>query len=141
MEIGTDIVKRIALGVSAIIGLAVVFMVQHIDLLGEITATKYSSGLHFTVNRMLRIFFNDACMLLFIHALFHDRNVLRLAIYIQVIDLFVLFPLYLALKLPFEGASELSSPFLSQLHRLIVNPTLMILLIPAVYYQKFIQKR
>ena len=141
MEIRNNVTIRVILGVIALAGLAVVFMVQRLDLFALLSGRQFSAELHFAINRTLRIFFNDAFMLLFIYALFADRKVIRLAVGIQILDLFVLFPIYLGLKLSLEGASELSSPFLSQFHRLIVNPTLMILLIPAVYYQKIIQEK
>ncbi|HYF67677.1 MAG TPA: hypothetical protein VD884_06055 [Ohtaekwangia sp.] len=141
MEIRNNVKMRVLLGISAVAGLAAVFMVQRLDMFALISGRQFNDELHFAVNRTLRIFFNDAFMLLFIYALFADRKVIRLAVGIQILDLFVLFPIYLGLKFSFEGASELSSPFLSQFHRLIVNPTLMILLIPAVYYQKIIQEK
>jgi exosortase F-associated protein len=75
-------------------------------------------------------------MLLIIHALFRDPSVTRLAWYIQLVDTLILLPIYLIIKLTYEGDTELSIPLLSQLHRLIVNPTLMVLLIPAVYYYR-----
>ena len=79
-------------------------------------------------------------MLLILWAWFKDPFVTRLAIWIQLIDVFILLPVYLYFKLSMEGISEISMPVLSQLHRLIVNPTLMILLIPAVYFQKYSQR-
>jgi exosortase F-associated protein len=75
-------------------------------------------------------------MLLFIHSLFRDPSVTRLAWYVQLTDTLILLPVYLFVKLYYEGDAEISMPLLSQLHRLIVNPTLMVLLIPAVYYQR-----
>nr|WP_262899620.1 exosortase F system-associated protein [Chryseosolibacter histidini] len=96
--------------------------------------------MHFSINRLARIFLNDIFMLLVLYALFADTRILKLALWVQVIDLLVLLPLYLVVKLSLEGDSEISSPFLSQFHRLIVNPTLMILIIPAVYYQRLARK-
>jgi hypothetical protein len=63
-----------------------------------------------------------------------------LAVFIQLIDLVVLLPIYLLIKLAMEGDEEISSPLLSQFHRLIVNPTLMILLLPAIYFQRQIKR-
>ncbi|MFN7791875.1 MAG: hypothetical protein ACK5NM_04935, partial [Cyclobacteriaceae bacterium] len=83
---------------------------------------------------------NDFFMLLLLAGWFRSRSVLQLAFAVQLIDFFLLLPVYLLVKLNLEGDVEISSPLLSQFHRLIVNPTLMILLIPAVYFQRFIKK-
>ena len=137
MEITGERIQRIGHGMVALIGLALIYLFQYTDFLFLTTGQTFEPQYHFVTNRMVRIFVNDTFMLLLIYALFQDRRVVKLALYVQVIDLVVLFPLYLLLKLPAEGASELSSPFLAQFHRLIVNPTLMLLLIGGIYYQKF----
>jgi exosortase F-associated protein len=77
---------------------------------------------------------NDLCMLLIIHVWFTSKAITKLAWRVMLVDSLLLLPLYLALKLGLEGDSEISSPLLSQLHRVIVNPTLMILIIPGVYF-------
>lgn len=133
--------NRVIAGAAGVSGLALVFLFQRLDVLAFLTGVQGSPDLHFGVNRFIRIFLNDAFMLLVLYALFCDIRVLRLAIWIQLIDLFLLFPVYLAFKLTLEGASEISSPFLSQLHRLIVHPTLLILLIPAIYYQRLVANK
>ena len=120
----------------AIFGLALVFLFQNADILDLCSACTLHPYTHFVVRKTLRVLLNDTFMLLFIHALFRDHSVTRLALYIQMIDTLVLLPIYLVIKLSFEGDVEISMPLLSQLHRLIVNPTLMVLLIPAVYYQR-----
>jgi exosortase F-associated protein len=140
LEPGTAIIKRIAAGAIGVAGLALVFVLQRTDVLELVTDHRFSAEIHFTVNRFSRILFNDAFMLMVLYGLFSDTKILKLALWIQLIDLFILFPVYLLAKLLWEGDAEISSPFLSQFHRLIVNPTLMILLIPAVYYQKFTQR-
>lgn len=121
---------------AAIGGLAFIFLFQSIDVLSFCRSCSFHPYTHFVVKKSLRVILNDTCMLLLIHALFRDPAVTRLAWYIQLVDTLILLPLYLFVKLYFEGDSEISSPLLSQLHRLIVNPTLMVLLIPAVYYQR-----
>jgi exosortase F-associated protein len=128
--------QRIAYSSIALAGLAGIYVFQYTDFLLLVSGHHFSPEFHFISNRMVRIFVNDSCMLALIYAIFHDVKVVRLAFYVQVIDLLVLFPLYLIMKLPAEGVSEISSPFLAQIHRLIINPTLMILLIAGVYYQK-----
>jgi exosortase F-associated protein len=131
---------RIGASAIGLAGLAVIYLFQYTDFLFLITGRTFSEEYHFIFNRTIRILVNDSCMLLLIYAIFSDQKALKLAFYVQLIDLFVLFPIYLVLKLSTEGASELSSPFLSQFHRLIVNPTLMILLVPAIFYQRIASK-
>jgi exosortase F-associated protein len=128
------------LGPLAVVGLAVVYLFQYTDFLYLISGKAYSPEYHFIVNRLARILVNDTCMLILIYALFMDRQILKLTVAIELIDVLVLFPIYLSLKLPSEGVAEISSPMLSQFHRLIVNPTIMILLIPAIYYQRITRK-
>jgi exosortase F-associated protein len=133
--------SRIFICFLGLSGIVLVFVFQQSDILLLVTGKLYSANQHFTINRIARIFFNDAFMLVFLYGLFANKQVLRLAVIIQIIDLFVLLPLYLIIKLQMEGESEISSPFLSQFHRIIVNPTLMILLIPAIFYQKLILQK
>ena len=140
MEITVDWCQRVGYGLLAFTGLAYIYLFQYTDFLLMVSGRHFLPEYHFISNRMVRIFINDSCMLALIYALFREPAIVRLAFYIQLIDLLVLFPLYLLLKIPAEGISELSSPFLSQLHRLIVNPTLMVLLIAGIYYQKMSTK-
>jgi exosortase F-associated protein len=121
----------------AIIGIAFTYIFQDFDFVSN---WGFSENATFAVRKALRVLLNDVFMLLFIGACFKDVKVTRLALAIQLIDSFLLLPGYLILKLTLEGDSEVSIPLLSQLHRLIINPTLMILLIPAVYFQKFTKR-
>jgi exosortase F-associated protein len=121
----------------AVTGLALVFLFQRTDVLDLLCSQcSFHPYTHFVVKKFLRVLLNDTFMLLFIHALFRDPSVTKLAWYIQLVDTLVLLPAYLILKLTYEGDAEISIPLLSQFHRLIVNPTLMVLLIPAVYYHR-----
>ena len=90
----------------------------------------------FSVNRVIRLVLNDTACLVLIRVLFRETKYLRLAGYIFIFELIILLPLYLWVKLTLEGDSEISSPLLSQVHRLIVNPMLMFLLMVAFFYQK-----
>jgi exosortase F-associated protein len=128
--------KRLAMMGIAVVGLAAVYLFQRVDVLNICQGCMFHPYTHFAAKKMLRVLLNDSFMLLFIHALFQDRSVTRLAWYVQLVDTFVLLPVYMIIKLSYEGDAEISIPLLSQLHRLIVNPTLMVLLIPAVYYQR-----
>jgi exosortase F-associated protein len=91
----------------------------------------------FVFNKTLRLIVNDGACLLLIYALFKKKKYLQVAGMVLLIELLVLLPVYFILKYVLEGDSEISSPLLSQLHRLIINPTLMIMLIIAFYYQHY----
>lgn len=90
----------------------------------------------FIVNKTIRLILNDLACLMLIVALFPGRVYMKAAFYLFLIELFVLLPAYFLIKLNMEGPSELSSPLLSHIHRLIVNPLLMFLLIAGFLYQR-----
>jgi exosortase F-associated protein len=90
----------------------------------------------FVVNKLIRFLINDSICIFFIYILFKEKRYLTVAFYLFLIELFIVLPFYFWIKLSTEGDSELSSPLLSQIHRLIINPTLMILLIVSFAYQK-----
>src|SRR6185295_18305227 len=113
-----SLVRIIQIGI-AVSGLIIVFLFQQTDIIYVVTQQHQDSFLQFSVNRAMRLLLNDIFMLMLIAAWFMDKSITKLTL---------------------EGTSEISSPFLSQFHRLIVNPTLMILLIPGVYFQRLINK-
>ncbi|MBS1490502.1 MAG: exosortase F system-associated protein [Bacteroidetes bacterium] len=123
---------------AALVGIGATFLFQDFSFLSSL---NISEEWLFIFRKTLRVVLNDLFMLLFIMAWFKDRKVTQLAIVIQLVDGLLLLPLYLYIKLSWEGTSEISAPLLSQFHRLIINPTLMILLIPAVYFQKIAVKK
>ncbi len=100
-------------------------------------------GLHpnvvFSVNRTIRLILNDIACVLIIFALFSEKKYVKIAFLVFLVELLVVLPAYLLIKLSLEGDSEISSPLLSQIHRLIVNPMLMILLIVAFFYQRHVR--
>jgi len=89
----------------------------------------------FVINKFLRLTLNDSICLLIIYVLFQDKELLKVGSLIQIFEMFLLLPIYFVIKLSLEGDSEISSPLLSQVHRLIVNPLLMILFIFGVYFK------
>lgn len=131
------VLNKIAL-ILSVSGVVITFLSQEFTFVDSLPLTENQQ---FILRKTLRVVLNDFFMLVFIAAWFKDLQVVRLAIFIQIIDGLILLPIYLYMKLLIEGNSEISSPLLSQLHRLIINPTLMILLIPAIYFQKLSRKR
>lgn len=125
----------------AFILLAAVYIFQRInpgsillDALGFIPAQ--SEEWIFSINRIIRLMLNDFACIIMIYALFQDVRYVRLGGLVFLIELLIILPIYLILKLSIEGTSEISSPFLSTLHRLIVNPMLMFVLIVGLYLQR-----
>lgn len=129
--------KRLLLLVLSITGLALIYLLQESLTLSALLTIQLADNVEFVFKKLIRVTLNDLCMLLFLYAWFNNRSIIKLGLWVQAADTFILLPIYLLIKLSVEGTSEISTPLLSQWHRLIVNPTLMLLLIPAIYYQRF----
>ena len=127
---------RIVIGVLSVAGLIAVFLFQQIDVAALIGVEVKSS--RFLINRTIRFLLNDALALGLIYALFKERKYVIFALYVQLAGIFLFLLPYFILKIYFP---RYNGPLISFLHRLILNPTLLMLLIPAFYYQKQLQKR
>jgi exosortase F-associated protein len=134
--------KRYALVALAMLILLIVYLFQKISYAGivnfilpESLTINHPYGV-FIFNRTIRLIINDGACMLLIWSLFGQMKYLKAAFIIFLIELFIMLPLYFIIKLNLEGASEISSPLLSQIHRIIVNPLLMLILILGFYYQK-----
>jgi exosortase F-associated protein len=134
--------KRYALVALAMLILLIVYLFQKINYAGivnfilpESLTINHPYGV-FIFNRTIRLIINDGACMLLIWSLFGQMKYLKAAFIIFLIELFIMLPLYFIIKLNLEGASEISSPLLSQIHRIIVNPLLMLILILGFYYQK-----
>jgi exosortase F-associated protein len=127
---------RIVICVLSVAGLIAVFLFQQIDVAALIGVEVKSS--RFLINRTIRFLLNDALALGLIYALFHERKYVIFALYVQVAGIFLFLLPYFVLKIYFP---RYNGPLISFLHRIILNPTLLMLLIPAFYYQKQLQKR
>ena len=92
----------------------------------------------FIINKTVRLVVNDLACMLLIFAVFQRKSYLLVAFYVFIFELLILLPVYFAVKLSLEGDSEISSPLLSFVHRLIVNPMLMFVLIAGFVYQRFV---
>lgn len=92
---------------------------------------------NFLINRAIRFVLNDLFMLGIIYALFRERKYLVFALWVQLFGIVFLLLPYFVLKIYHPSYN---GPLLSFLHRLVLNPTLLVLLIPAFYYQRFVGK-
>lgn len=139
--------KKKLLITGALIILAAVYLQQRFNyavLLNYILpqALDISHGnVVFIVNKTIRLILNDLACLMLITALFPGKFYMKAALYLFLIELFLMLPIYFIVKLNLEGPSEISSPLLSQIHRLIVNPLLMFLLMIGFLYQRLSRSR
>jgi exosortase F-associated protein len=127
---------RLALVIFSLCSLVAVYIFQQINYASffGISIIQYPT-FSFAINKTIRLIINDVCCILLIFGLFKEKKFGRLAVIVFCFELFILLPLYLLLKLNLEGPSEISAAWLSQFHRLLVNPLLMLLLIFSFYYQ------
>jgi exosortase F-associated protein len=122
---------RLLIGVLSVAGLVLVFLFQRTDVASAIGVDQ--NIWKFIVNRSIRFVVNDVLAILLIYALFAERKYVLFAVGVQVFGLvFVLIP-YFIIKFNYPGYN---GPLISFLHRLVLNPTLILLLIPAFYYQR-----
>jgi exosortase F-associated protein len=123
---------RILVGMISVAGLAAVFLFQRLDIAGGLGLGSLPIY-KFLINRSIRFLLNDAFAIGLIYALFKERKYLIFALYVQVGGMvLILFP-YFLLKVYWP---RYNGPLISFLHRLVLNPTLLMLLIPAFYYQR-----
>lgn len=122
---------RLVIGLFCVSGLVMVFLFQRIDL----AASMVESPVHrFLINRSIRFLINDAFAVGLIYALFVERKYVIFSLWVQVTGLVLFLLPYFALKVYFPSYN---GPLISFLHRLVLNPTLLLLLIPAFYYQRY----
>jgi exosortase F-associated protein len=125
-------VVRLAIGIFSCIGLLTLFLFQHIDWASSILYFD-ESIYRFIWNRTLRFILNDFFAILLVYALFPQRKYVVFAIWVQIAGfIFLLIP-YFLLKLSYP---KYNGPLINFLHRIILNPTLILLLIPALYWQR-----
>jgi len=142
-SINQNTTARTAFALFGCLVLLITYLFQQTDFLSGICSVIFSNGCQFqptiifVVNKTLRLIVNDAACMLLIVAIFREQKYLRVAFYIFLFELLIMLPIYFTCKLTVEGTSEISSPLLSQVHRMIINPMLMILTIIAFFYQRF----
>lgn len=131
-----NLYSRLVLAIFAVLILLAMYLLQRLNYSEIIFDQTVSGNTQFVINRLIRFIINDLAVILLIYSLFKDRNLVKIAFIIQVLELTIILPIYFYTKLSLEGPSEISSPLLSFIHRIVVNPIIMLLLIPAFWYQK-----
>lgn len=132
--------RKIVISLAAVGLLLSVYLFQDFHLLDRIVRLiglpKPDDTTGFIIRKILRLIINDAACMMLIWVWFPGKSYLRIAWLVFLLEVLVLLPAYLIIKLNLEGPTELSSPLLSQFHRLLVNPLLMVLLMAGFVYQK-----
>jgi len=111
-------------------GMIAIFLFQKYNVAGLLGLQDPYSV--FAVNRSIRFVLNDLFAIGLIYALFANRQYVWFAFVVQLAGMVLFLLPYLCLKyyLP-----HYNGPLINFLHRLILNPVLLFLLIPAFYYQ------
>ncbi len=131
----------------AFIGLALVYVGQKklfydpfLDFIYNPVTDNYPNleTTKYVFSKLFRFLLNDSLAILIIYGFFGPGKYVKFAAYILLFGLVVLLPLYLVLVIFFYPETYL---YLNHLHRLVLNPVLMMLLIPAFYSQKANRKK
>jgi len=85
------------------------------------------------VNKTVRFVINDVLAIMIIAGLFQHRRYVWLALTVQAVGTLLILVPYLFLKIAYPSYN---GPLISFLHRLVVNPLLLLTMIPAIWYQQ-----
>lgn len=133
-----DVWRRVIYLCAGLFLLVAVYVFQRLNVASFLG--NFPPNIIFVINRTTRLILNDLACFMIIVALFQERKYLKVAFLVFIVELLVILPMYFIVKLTLEGDSEISSPLLSQVHRLIVNPMLMLLLIAGFFYQRYLRR-
>lgn len=137
--------KQIFIIAFALLGWAAVYVNQEFDF----TRFRYNPGQYgqgyipegeewrFAVNKSIRFFLNDLISLAFIYGLFQSVKYVKVALLVMGVGMSILLPSYLSLAILYKDEAF---NFLTFLHRITMNPWLMLLLVPAFFYQRMDKK-
>ncbi len=131
-----EIVRWFIAAVS-VAGLLATFLFQRADIAAFVFGGLPKTA-DFIVNRTIRFLVNDAFALGLIYALFPYKRYLRFAITVQIAGVVLILLPYFILKVCYP---TYNGPMINFIHRLIINPILLLLLIPAFYYQQWQQPK
>jgi exosortase F-associated protein len=132
-QVDLSLRARWLLGIASVSGLLLIFLFQRFDWTRLIELKNFSDIERFVVNRSIRFVFNDVLGVLLVLSLFGKKKLAIIAVYVQILGLvFVMVP-YVILKLNYPSYN---GPMINFLHRLILNPLLIYLLVFFFWYQK-----
>ena len=123
-----------------ILGLLAMYLLQRTDYFGLlmkiVNASDPNPNMDFAFNRAFRLVVNDLLCMGIIYFQFREKQFLKIGFWVFMLELLLILPIYLFIKLKWEGPTEISSPLLSPIHRMVVNPLLMIVLFAGLLFQK-----
>jgi exosortase F-associated protein len=119
-------------GILSAAGLLLTFVFQRFDI-AHLLFEEISRNSAFIINRTVRFLVNDLFALGLIYALFPIRRYLTFAVAVQLVGVVLFLVPYFILKIYYPSYN---GPLINFIHRLILNPILLLLLIPAFYYQR-----
>jgi exosortase F-associated protein len=131
IDFTTDRLLRVLILVLTSLVLIFVFVTQRFNY-AEFFNLGFSSEWQFMFNRTIRFLINDNIVLLMIYAIFYQKAYVKLGVGVEIFGFFFLLLPYFFLRFYLE----VDSSYISFIHRLIINPTLMLLTIPAIFYQQ-----
>ncbi len=125
----------------SVLGWGYVYVFQEFDYTRmEFRFGQYAEGRipegenwRFVINKSVRFLLNDLFSLLFIYGLFKKSTYVKVGLVVMSFGLLILLPLYLLLATLYR---ESAFHLLTFLHRLTMNPWLMLLLVPAFFYSE-----
>lgn len=123
---------RLLVGMCCLAGLAGVYLFQRYDF-SALFGTSFNPLHRFLINRTVRFLLNDILAIALIYALFEERKYVIFSVWVQIAGMILFLLPYFLLKIYFPSYN---GPLISFIHRLILNPVLLLLLIPAFYYQR-----
>jgi exosortase F-associated protein len=123
---------RLLLSITAIMGLLMSYLFQDFNI--AMMLGIEAINIQFVFNKISRFILNDGLLIVLIYSIFREKRFVMFALLVQAFGfVFILIP-YLILKIEFHSSN---GPLVSFLHRLVLNPILLLLLIPSYW---FIQK-
>jgi len=120
-------------GIVCAFGLVIVFVFQQYNFARA--CGVHATASQFFFNKTVRFFLNDALAIGLVWSIFRIKKYVVFALWVQLTGCLLILIPYFILKFYFPSYD---GPLLSYLHRLIMNPTLLLLLIPAFYYQQLV---
>jgi exosortase F-associated protein len=124
--------RQLFLVVSSAGGLIAVFIWQQTNI--AVLFGVESEITNFIINRSARFVLNDLFALLLIYGLFLEKKFIKITLVVQAAAIGLFLIPYFILKINFP---LYDGPLLSFMHRLILHPTLALLLIPAFYFHNW----
>jgi exosortase F-associated protein len=90
------------------------------------------------LNVVFRYFLNSLISLGIIYIAFFDRNILKFSVILFSLLFFICFPVFMFLILTIENENFLA---LFYVRRFLIHPVFIIILLPAFYYYRLLERR